>query len=33
MLAILDVDKNGATKEILNKYGVNKKFYESASGS
>ena len=27
MLAILDVDKNGATKEILNKYGVNKKSF------
>ena len=27
MLAIIDVDKNGATKEILNKYGVNKKSF------
>ena len=27
MLAILDVDKNGPTKEILNKYGVNKKSF------
>lgn len=27
MLAILDVDKKGSTKEILNKYGVNKKSF------